>query len=654
MAEDRYLDGDGGFPLGMNSAIDADALPPGMVARIYNAVTRGSVIQARPGYEQVLEAPGGDQFQGGILFRPTGSPAQLVFAVAGKVYVSQAPFREYVQLKDLQFDEFAPFLHFEVARWAADYNDDGSIKVFRPRNVLCIQDGLSRPASYDGATGEHTERIPLGTAMRWSGDRLWVARGNQLFASDYANPFGYREGKYIGDTGAFIFPGDITAIVDVSNVGNPVMIVFTVDAGFTIQTNVRNRDLWNITPDFIYQAFPNVGCVGHRAWAHHNGKLWWFSSQGLVNIDTAVQVTDRSEFPFIDTPMAFSKKFLSSDLSGVAMGSVENYLMVSVPYSDKYNRHTWVLDSSIMGSTEELAQGKGWQGVWTGLRPIDWIIGTINDESRAFVLSRDRDGYNRVWESFKADRRDNGCPFWWGFETRGYGLKNRQRSLFRYADFALSEIQGEEFFMKVQYAGSMRGRYKEILNRKINVARGSIRHDLEIDMGSTEVFAYKPQSRFDRTEDAKGVNRDSLSSCNVESDRLEIEDQSFQLCVSCLGPGAVRYIRAFGQPQEEKRSGKCLPNDTNFRGARFDGGATFGDSIEEVQAALSVDIPLFAASSAVTATYRGVTVVGTADGNSGISQGAANYLAERIAEMRAAKKLQENAPGFLGGGAVCP
>jgi len=324
-----------------------------------------------------------------------------------------------------------------------------------------------------------------------------------------------------------------------------------------------------------------------------------------------------------------------------------------VPYADKYNRHTWVLDTSIMGSTDDLAQGKGWQGVWTGLRPVQWVIGTVNDESRAFVFSRDRDTYNRIWEAFKPDRRDNGCPFWWGFETRGYGLKNRQRSLFRYADFALSEIEGDDLFMKVQYAGTSRGRYKQILNRRIKAERGSIRYDLELDM-DTEVFAYKPQSRFDRTEDAKAVVKDSLSSCKVESDRIEVEDQAFQLCVSCLGPGAVRYIRTFGQPQEEKRSAKCLPDDTNFRGVRFDGGAFAGDSIEEVQAALSVDIPLFAASSAVTASYRGVSVVGTADANSGISQAAANTLAEAVAQMRAAKKLQTDAPGFLGGGAVCP
>lgn len=653
MAEDRYLDGDGGFPLGMNGAIDADTLPPGMLSRIYNAVTRGSVVQARPGFDQLMQAPIGDRFQGGTLFRPTGSQAQLVFAVSGKVYISQAPFKEYFQLPNLQFDEFADSIYFESARWATDYNEDGSIRIFRPINVLLIQDGLSRPAYYDGSTAVHTSRVPLGTVMKWSGDRLWVARGSQLFASDYANPFGYREGKYIGSTGAFTFPSDVTALVEVSSVGSPFMLVFTADAGFTILTNQRNRDLWDSTPDFIYKAFPTVGCVGHRAWTHHNGKLWWFSSQGLVNVDTASQANDQSEFPFIDTPMSHSKKYLSDDLSGVTLGSMENYLLVSVPYADNYNRHTWVLDSSIMGSTEEMSQGKGWQGVWTGLRPVEWIIGTIDSDTRAFVLSKDRDGYNRVWEAFKAERRDNGCPFWWGFETRGYGLKNRQRSLFRYADFALSEIQGEKFFIKASYAGTMRGRYKQILNRSINATRGSIRSDLEIRRDS-EVFAYKTQSRFDRSEDAKAIVRDPLSSCSVESDRLEVEDHSFQLCVSCLGPGAIRYIRVFGQAQEEGRSGKCTPDDQNVRAVRFDGGAVSGDNIEDVHAALSVSVPLFAAAASSVGSYRGVTAVGTAEQTSGISQGAANHLAECVAEMRMAKKLQDTAPGFLGGGAVCP
>lgn len=654
MASDaRILDGDGGFPNGLNSSMDPDALDAGTVARAFNLVMRGSILQARPGFEQKNVYPDG-AFQGGCVFRPRNAPAHVLFAVAGKVYVSHAPFETYTQLRGLQFDANTPYLYFEpAAQQAVQINDDGSLKVIDPRHVCVIQDGLSKAGYYDGSKAEHTDEIPIGTVMAWSGDRLWIARESQVFASDYANPFGYEEGKYIGSTGAFVFPGRVTALARSDSVGAPFMLVFTLDKTFSVQTSVRSRTAWETTQNFIYDIFPSIGCVGHLAWVLHSGKLWWFSSQGLVSMDSAEQSYVKSAFVYIDTPMAFSKRYLSSDLTGVALGSVENYLLVSVPYTDRYNRHTWVLDSSITGSPDDMEQGKGWQGVWTGIRPIAWVTGTINDEFRALALSVDRDGKNRMWETFKPDRRDNGCPFWWGFETRGYGQKDKSISRFRYVDFVMSEIEGDQLFAKVMYAGTAIGPYTPIAVREFKVLRGSISYDATIDAMASGIFALRKQSRDWRTEDAISVEEHPLSACGVETERIEVLDRAFQLCVSFLGPGAVRYIRVWGEPQTEKRSGTCPPEETDFRGSRFDGSGFSASSKAEVLEALSAGLDLYSASATATAVYRGVSVVGNGSATSGISQDAANALAISIAQMRAAKKLELTAPGYLGGGNTC-
>jgi hypothetical protein len=52
----------------------------------------------------------------------------------------------------------------------------------------------------------------MGGPMRWVGDRLWVARGAELFASDINNPISFLEDIYLATVRSFVLPSEITAL----------------------------------------------------------------------------------------------------------------------------------------------------------------------------------------------------------------------------------------------------------------------------------------------------------------------------------------------------------------------------------------------------------------------------------------------------------
>jgi len=652
-ADNRIPDADFAFPYGVNSTIDPDIMPSGMVVRAFNAVNRGARWRCRPGHLQLNCLPDGE-LQGAFFYRPTDSAAQLLVAVAGKIYAANAPFTEFIELAGLQFGVHSRFVHFCQGEQAVVHNVvDDSLTLVSPHSVVVIQDGVTAPGVWDGTISGHDTSLPVGTVMAWSGDRLWVARGKRLFASDYANPLSFWEGQYINDQGlsigAFIFKHDITALAEVSAVQDPFLVVFTRESTEAVLTYIRQRDAWNTVAGFITTLYPNIGCVGPNAWATFNGMLWWYSSQGLINLNAAESSKRSSEISYLDGPMVVSKRLLSPDLEGVAMGSHENYLMVSVPYSQKKNLHTWVYDSSV--ATAAAVMSAGWQGYWVGTRPVCWVRGTVNNETRCLHVSTDLDGKNRLWESFQPDRLDNGCPILWGFETRAYVRFDKQASWMRYADLHMADFT-QDADIRVLWAGSARGPYKSIKLKEVKVASGSIDSALPLDAEEV-MFAFKSQSRYLRTEEVTRQEITENSSDGVEHDASEEIDFGFQLLVLVLGPGSVRAIKAFGQPEAESRTGVCEAADDEFRGVRFDGAASKADTKAAVIEVLADGPVDYSAGASVVYTYRGVQAVGAGTATVPISANAAQRLADAIASMKAAHELVLVAPAFIGGGKVC-
>jgi hypothetical protein len=638
------IDGDAQFGLGMFSSDKPNSIPLGSYYRAFNSVLRGNKLQCRPGYKFRLNLPEG-KLQGLFLFEPTAGIEQLVIVVAGKVYVSNSPYDEYFQIPELQFYEFAEQVWFAQCERAVKRNEDLSLTLIDPKAVLMIQDGVTAPGSWDGAVGQHHQgsyATPQGTAMAWSGGRLWVARNRSLFASDYADPFTFFEGQYIGSTNSFQLPGNIKALKEVPDVQTPRLLAFTADQTVGFLSGLRSRDLWTATAGFQQTILPDVGCSSQRSIVAAEGLLYWFSAHGLTRLDVAQMGYVRGRRTVIDTEMAVSKYRLDPNTSLVAGCAFESYLLMSVPHASQSNNHTWCLDTS--------GQDIKWCSYWTGTQPVEWVTGTVQDEGRCFYISKDYDGTNRLWEAFSTERTDNGCPITWGFETRAYRGNNTNPKIWRNAEVKFTDIIGE-VDVAISFAGTLRGRFKQIGSKRISAAEGTVGMNETMDWDE-DLYALRSQTRTVRTTDDRLNRSDDLSSCCLDSDldREEHVDSDYQLCVLVNGPAAVELIRVWMDVENENLTADCATDEDNgsVRAERYDGGAACGDAAE-VKAKLDVSKPVYSASTTVTETYGGVTETGSYSVVSSISQKTADKMALCSASMRAAHSIKLNAPPKLGG-----
>lgn len=647
----RRVDGDVTFLPGQNSNSDPSQLPGGAYARSMNTVNRGGIVQCRPGHRCKFVTPPGN-FQGGSFFYPKRGTPVILFGVEGLLYVSEFPYRTYRQVPDVAFLPSARQLFFKQVEQSVQNNPDGSLTFITPKNLLVIQDGGFTPAIvFDGTDAEHQRgagKIPLGGPMEWIGDRLWVARNNNVFASDIANPLGFTETQYIASIEAFILPGEVTAMARTTSVDNPQLLVYTNSTTDLIQAAVRDRSQWLATPNFQRTLFPGIGCTSQRSVHAHYGLLWWWSAYGLTSFDSAVLSAQTSALPYRDAEMQDSKSRLSEDLGGVAAASIENYFLVSVPYCDQYNRHTWVMDTSAYATIREMAP-PSWNGFWTGTRPIQWLTGLVNDTNMIFHFSKDFDGQNRLWESFTPDRLDDHCPITWYLETRGYFVQDALgKKQFRFADVFLGELLGD-IDIAVFWAGTARGPYKRILTKKIKATEGTLRAT-DVLTAESILFALKKQSRRVRTQDAREIwaNEAQQTSCGVEDEAAEFIEQSVQLLIVVSGPGAVRGISIYTDPEEGQRlGGACEANELVPNAVRFDGAAaTDSDFLNAIEQLAHQDL-VFRSSQTVTLTSHDIIETGVGEAESTISQDAADKIARCIATRKAARRIEEQAPEII-------
>lgn len=660
MGTQRLFDFDGTFFKGANSSMEPSVIPMGSYWMATNAMNLGGVLSCRPGNRCVAKLPEG-RLQGATLFRPKEGVEQIVVCVDGVLYASDWPFIDYKQIPNIRLSPDAAQVYWELTEQTARrISDDltSAIELIDPRTVLFINDGsLSACAWYDGSNSGQIRNQPFGTpsggAMKWIGDRLWVAKGRFLFASDIGNPFSFRELIYLGGVGAFVFNEVLTALTTTPGLEAPQLLAFTTKACSLIQANIRNRDLWASTPDFIREIF-DVGATGQRGIVNHFGNLFWFSQSGFCKFDTAVQTRVKAHLPIRDNELYVSKSELHEDLSLVAGGAFSQFVVMSVPANSLYNSHTWVMNDAAMETLNE-DSGSSWCGYWTGTRPVEWVYGNIAGTERAFHVSVDEDGVNRLWESFRPERLDNGCPITWTIETRGYfGPTSPVQKLpgadvrFAYADLRLTGIE-EDVDVGVFYAGASRGAFKQIMAKRVSVMRGSLTGE-EIDM-STELFNLKPQSRKLRTEDARGQNVSVESgSCPVELDKLEDQDESFQLLIVLQGPATLTSIRVSGTPEQEDLSGdpEAFTDETGANAVRMDGsGAASSSEVESLAEVAGRPLQHFTATEVVSLQFGTYSATATATASSVISQRSASRVARQVALRYAEAELTAQVPKVL-------
>lgn len=633
------------WPSGANSFLDS-RLPRGTYCKGWNIVIRGGIPQTRPGSQWLVNFPIGKR-QGAAIFEPVTGLPEVVAVIDGNAYVSQYPFDKVVPLPGLKFSADVDDIFIEAAEQSVRTNPDGSLTLITPRRVLILQDGVSAPGYYDGYNAEHikgTDVTPQGTVMCWSGNRLWVARRNRLWASDYGNPFSFVEQFYLGGSDGLLLPGNATAAANVPNVESPILLFFTPEDTVAIQSGIP-RAQWAATDNFQHVAFPGIGCVSHRAVATQAGWLYWYSQRGLQSLDLARTSLVSSTMLVADNEMMFSKDVMDRSLHKIALASFDNYLLVSVPYAGTRNRHTWVMDTANV----QTLSGTGnvvWASVWTGFQPSDWLPLTIDGQARLFALSiRDKkhpEGWkyqkNSLIELFKRRRLDSGQDIECGIELRVMPAGTPTLKQLDFAYLSLSDVVGD-VDVAVDWRGFERGQYKRVLTRRCRAAEGSFRRGELVE----DIFALRGQFRRLKTAQiGAGYADEPGTSRDFEAPFKESWDWGFQFLVRWSGQAALRSFEPVYLPTEEGQAGECEASETEEAFSNFFGYD--GNTLDSV----AVPAPKYTETATFTGTARGVQATATATASSGVSAVAAVKMARQAAQAQVDITLRDTVPPVIG------
>lgn len=585
------------WPKGCNSFGDPQIIEDTQARWAVNAVCRGGLWQTRPGYKtrvELLTTPGtpfGDWWisvgspklhpQAFTIFSPTNSDPWLVCAVNGAIFIAPAnhdgTFGTIRQVQGLQFDATAPFLVFQPTVQSADIVN-GRVVPITPRNVLMIQDGTSRAGYWTGLSARHLNpqkrwstnsagdtifaggynQTRIGLWMAWSGNRLWTFDGTQGHASDLNNPLYFTEETVLTQVPVFNFPYPVTGAIDRGTSGVQQNLVFVMmgNSVETLRSGVQDRALWTSTGDFQKTIFKGVGCVAGKSIINHRGLLHWYSADGVVSFDSLGTVISTQSLPAVDYEMSYSKRRMSPDRVGICAGYRDSYVFWSVPVGPTtngrvYNGQTQVLDKSILPAPPETAGAipgtiEGWQGVWTGIRPVEWATGDLFGQTRVLTLSMDGDGIMRVWEAFQGNRADNGQQIPWTIETKTHPVTGTpfNEAVFRYFKIILEQIYGNLSLIG-SYKG-LRGQYHELLDTVVTATPGSILLDtpqFSPIRFATSNESFAKQSRQIVSQNSTDPGPGVCQSREVESPLGDDVDRAFSLLLQFRGVGALLAYR---------------------------------------------------------------------------------------------------------------
>src|ERR1700751_159631 len=220
---------DGQYIGGCDSYLPPTDLAQGTYAWGVNGINRGGVFQTRPAKRRIVSFCG-RRAQGHYWVRTMDDRNYEMVAIDGKIYWSSFPFGRgtWSQLPGVIFDPTAQWIYFQNTIQAIEYDNAGNVVVLpNPKNIVFMQDGVSTPCYWDvGAQGTTPDQfasgivnlnyipgnpspkkvLPIGTAMLWQDNRLWVADGPLVYASDILYGASFHEDTYLAEKTGFRFP----------------------------------------------------------------------------------------------------------------------------------------------------------------------------------------------------------------------------------------------------------------------------------------------------------------------------------------------------------------------------------------------------------------------------------------------------------------
>jgi hypothetical protein len=582
---------DGQYVGGVDSLLYPTDLTPGCYAWGVNVINRGGVIQTRPAKRRVTSFCGHNA-QGAFWVRTMDDRNYKLIAIDGKVYWAPYPFKVWTQMSGVSFLADAPRIYFCNAEQAIVYDSGNNIVLLpNPKNIVLMQDGTSTPCYWDTndfssglvnlsyVTGNPASPLPIGTAMLWQDNRLWVVVQNLVFASDLLYPQSFTENTYLAEASGFRFPRPVVNLVP-----SPVqgVLVATQSSLHSLQSFIQDRTTWNETPNFQADVNLEIGFVGPWGYVYLHGMLWMMTARGIISYDRALTQNLTTVILTADGEMQRSKHLMAPDVTGVALGVWENVLMVSVPASCLENRHTWIMDAGV---AEKLNNQSGmcWTGIWTGTYPVQYTSPIINGTQHNYELSYSS-GFLAVnqgdspspqpetdlplqanihlWENYMPNQiTDVEANIHCSLETRAFLLQTDDYYRFVFAEFMIVNLKGT---VPIQvYVTGLAGNYQPLFSTTLRADVGpwgnpSIETPLYyVALGQTTQFEnYRRQARHMRTQEFIVHESPDAAAC-TEIQRLDGVDKAFQLMVQWQGRLGIRQLKFFYDRQLQSPQGVC-------------------------------------------------------------------------------------------------
>jgi len=591
MSDSRIYDSDIDI-IAQDGDTNPSALQPGVCASAINRVLRGGVNRTRPPFSQLTLVSATEiadyaaelellNITGAIDYQAVkpGSQDGIVVAAGGNIY-----FVAIVGDLGFVYKLFEGRNPYLLHTWFVQAED----------RVYC-QNGQEFPLAWDGTLvnpfyeiNPFFQKMPVGTIMAYAHGRVFVSdKFNQIFASDIiygrggtdtSNTENFTETLYWAEGGSFTTPanlGNITGMKVMSasgynERGQGELVVLCEKGAYTLNASIP-RALW--AEESIQRvSMVGRGCVSPWAVTNVNNDLWYRSTDGWAFYANGVNEFQRN-FAYRKLSREINKWVSSDSRTQQQFASsvfFDNRIICTVspfqsPFSDetkgshRAHKAMAVLDldpGSSAGSDQSL--NFRWNGLWTGIRPIQFVKAYVNQQERCFAFSYDKDDKNRLYELRTT-----------GINDFGNGITTKIKSMI--------------ITRKYDFSGGVRSKFdkKRLNGGEIQISDLKERSGLEVSYrpaqdtcwyglyGPTEIWCdfceqIDDNCLFERSQPTyRNIKFQTPSSEDCNDEGKVRESYEFQLKIEMEGSYTVNRFRISAAQAEipESPAAKCEDDD---------------------------------------------------------------------------------------------
>ena len=414
---------------GVDASSDPSENPAAYLSGAINRSFRGGINRGRPAMQTMELSFDSDEskeiFQKGAINGQFayerwryGVNSRLIVSVHDRVLAGDISGRQ-IDFKTIMTGRTPEYLH----SWMVQVEDR-----------LYYQNGIQTPMGWNGVSSSYEcEQMPIATAMAYTQGRLVVfTDDNYSIISDHIYGNGlvdtrgvekFTEYQQYNDLGAIAARVQLGPIVGglplrqtntINNQGD--LIVFCEKGAFSLDLSGK-RSEWLFTGIDRVQ-MSGRGAISHYSLTAANEDIWYVTKQGEIS-SFKMERSERSK-EWGDTSLSrevqLYMNFTSEDrMQFTSSVRFDNRLLttcaITMANSELGGRHRFgqgiVSLDFDKGSTTQPKSGFSWDGVWTGINPVQLSVVSTLEGDRCFSCSFDEDGQNRIYEITKSQGPDD-------------------------------------------------------------------------------------------------------------------------------------------------------------------------------------------------------------------------------------------------------